>query len=113
MHYVDLGESFPTHIFLQILASIQPRTSPLKFARSSHFELCERLQPAFRGAHLDRHLEDVEVLAGAAPDHRAEDAELGRVLRVRRAPPVEHSGAANFTGLILGCIEAKFSNIYF
>ena len=34
MHCVDLGESFQTHIFLQNLASIQPRTSPVKFARS-------------------------------------------------------------------------------
>ena len=30
---VDLGESFQTHIFLQNFASIQPRTSPVKFAR--------------------------------------------------------------------------------
>ena len=30
VHCVDLGESFPTHIFLQNLASIQPRTSPSK-----------------------------------------------------------------------------------
>ena len=34
MHCVDLDESVPTHIFLQNLASIQPRTSPFKFARS-------------------------------------------------------------------------------
>ena len=34
VHCVDLGESFPTHILLQNLASTQPRTSPLKFARS-------------------------------------------------------------------------------
>ena len=34
MHCVDLGESFPTHIYLQNLASIQPRTSPFKYARS-------------------------------------------------------------------------------
>ena len=33
VHCVDLGESFQTHIFLQNLASIQPRTSPVKFAR--------------------------------------------------------------------------------
>ena len=33
MHCVDLGESFQTHIYLQNLASIQPRTSPVKFAR--------------------------------------------------------------------------------
>ena len=31
---MDLGESFPTHIYLQNLASIQPRTSPVKFVRS-------------------------------------------------------------------------------
>ena len=39
VHCVDLGESFPTiliptHIFLHNLASIQPLTSPFKFARS-------------------------------------------------------------------------------
>ena len=33
-HCVDLGESFPTHIFLQTLASTQPRTIPVKLARS-------------------------------------------------------------------------------
>ena len=41
VHCVDLGESFPTSIYLQNLASIQPRTSPKKFASSSSrkFEL--------------------------------------------------------------------------
>ena len=34
MHCVDLGESFQTHIYLQNFASIQPRTSPTKFAAS-------------------------------------------------------------------------------
>ena len=34
VHCVDLGERFPTSIFLQKLASIQPRTSPVKFACS-------------------------------------------------------------------------------
>ena len=34
LHCVDLGESFPTHIYLQNLVSIQPRTSPVKFAAS-------------------------------------------------------------------------------
>ena len=34
VHCVDLSESFQTHIFLQHFALIQPRTSPLKFARS-------------------------------------------------------------------------------
>ena len=31
MHFVDLTESFLTHIYLQNLASIQPRTSLSKF----------------------------------------------------------------------------------
>ena len=31
VHSVDLGESFPTNIYLQNLASIQKRTSPMKF----------------------------------------------------------------------------------
>ena len=34
MQCVDLVKSFPTHIFLQNLASMQPSTSPFKFARS-------------------------------------------------------------------------------
>ena len=33
-YFVDLCESFQTHIYLQNLASIQPRTSPLKFVGS-------------------------------------------------------------------------------
>ena len=31
VHCVDLGERFPTSIYLQKSASIQPRTSPSKF----------------------------------------------------------------------------------
>ena len=34
VHRVDLGESFQTHIYLQNFVSIQPRTSPVKFAAS-------------------------------------------------------------------------------
>ena len=32
VNLVDLVKSFPTHIFLQNLASIQKRTNPIKFA---------------------------------------------------------------------------------
>ena len=35
VHCVDLGESFQTHIYLQNLASIQPRTSPVKSVRTA------------------------------------------------------------------------------
>ena len=38
VHCVDLGESFPTSICLQNLASIQPRTNPKKFESSSSRE---------------------------------------------------------------------------
>ena len=60
MHCVDLGESFPTSICLQNLASIQPRTSLLTFARSprtdptgiqqkiSHFHFRRNLTPLFK-----------------------------------------------------------------
>ena len=34
VYCVDLGESLQTHIYLQNLASVQPRTSPPKFGRS-------------------------------------------------------------------------------
>ena len=39
MHCVDLGESFPTSIYLQKLASIQPRTSPCEI--DSRFQDCK------------------------------------------------------------------------
>ena len=48
VHCVDLGESFQTHIYLQNLVSIQPRTSPVKFAVGNYRELttatADRLQ---------------------------------------------------------------------
>ena len=50
VHSVNLGESFPTSIYLQKLASMQPRTSPKKFESSSSRE-CEfktlKLQSSF------------------------------------------------------------------
>ena len=48
MHCVDLGESFPTHIFLKNLASVRPRTSPVKFARKSWSSTFEDLERAGR-----------------------------------------------------------------
>ena len=58
MHCVDLGGSFQTYISLQILASIQPRTSPKKFESSSSREFQNQtskfqtsyLQPRIRSA---------------------------------------------------------------
>ena len=47
MHCVDLDESFPTSIYLQNLASIQPRTSPKKFGKTGKrdFEISFALTP--------------------------------------------------------------------
>ena len=59
VHCVDLGESFPIpmHIFLQNLASIQPRTSPLKFARSDRGTARPGAQgPALQPAQVWRQL---------------------------------------------------------
>ena len=44
---VDLDESFPTSIYLQNLASIQPRTSPKKFGKTGKrdFEISFALTP--------------------------------------------------------------------
>ena len=44
VHCVDLGESFPTHSFLQNLASIQQRTSPVKFLVRKSFSVVVRQQ---------------------------------------------------------------------
>ena len=52
---VDLGESFQTHIYLQILVWIQPRTSPVKFARSLAVQLrasCERCRDELRAVQV-------------------------------------------------------------
>ena len=50
VHCVDLGESFPTSIYLQKSASIQPRTSPSKFGAKFNSISIRRLSLCpFRG----------------------------------------------------------------
>jgi hypothetical protein len=44
VHCVDLGESFPTHIFLQKLASIHQRTNLVKFLVRKSFSVVVRQQ---------------------------------------------------------------------
>ena len=49
VHCVDLGESFQTHIYLQDLVSIQPRTSPLMMVEAAFvvaFSTASTSQPA-------------------------------------------------------------------
>ena len=45
VHCVDLGESFPTSIYLQKSASIQPRTSPSKFGEKFNSLFTSLLTP--------------------------------------------------------------------
>ena len=53
VHCVDLGESFPTSIYLQNLPSIQPRTSPTKFVSSSSREFEFKFETVkFRTSYL-------------------------------------------------------------
>ena len=85
VHCVDLGESFQTHIFLQNLASIRPRTSPVKFVRPSN------------EAHGAVTTDWVDTNEAAAEEHLKAAASL----RWSR-------NAANSTGFVLGCIETKF-----
>ena len=62
---VDLGESFQTHIYLQNLSSIQPRTSPPKFAAREREPLergrtsaaGETCAEAFEGARTELRLD--------------------------------------------------------
>ena len=54
VHCVDLGKSFPTHIYLQVLASIQPRTSPVKFTRSPWAQIPRELMKLPLAVQLQR-----------------------------------------------------------
>ena len=65
VHCVDLGESFPTRIYLQKSASIQPRTSPSKFEGKFNSLFTSLLRPAVAAPcvrELLRHLRNLRSL---------------------------------------------------
>ena len=66
MHCVDLGENFPTSIYLQNLASIQPRTSLVKFARSPRTDPPGFLMVLFRliGSYFDVFVFSISLFDG-------------------------------------------------
>ena len=100
---VDLGESFPTRIYLQKSASIQPRTSPSKFEgkfNSLFTSLLRREPRRLRRAGLHRRPRLLR------PGRRFLPA-------LFRSAAVRPRGPANFTWLVLGCIEADFCNQIF
>ena len=138
VHCVDLGESFPTHIFLQNLASIWPITSPVKVARSLRTD--SPGNPRASDAHLlhvllqvDRQrvregLEPVELrnMGARARDQprkrvqaRGPLALLGEAERLAWAAnkrfeiskfifKLRRARTYEMIGLVLGCIDAKF-----
>ena len=74
MHCVDLGESFPTSIYLQNLASIQPRTSRSKFGSQITLLITYRASCRHKGI--------------AEPgDHRPRIAWEGRAFRTAAVEP--------------------------
>ena len=94
VHCVDLSESFQTHIDLQNLASIQPRTSPLKFAAAPP---SRPAAPPFVVDFVDE-FRSVKNLS-------ASPTEVGqKFLSENGADRL----AANLRGLVLGCIETNF-----
>ena len=62
MHCVDLGKSFQTHIFLQNFVSIQPRTSPVKFAASCDRRYVDSSPVSLRGGSAGEPRGDEVVL---------------------------------------------------
>ena len=74
MHCVDLGESFPTSIYLQKSASIQPRTSLSKFGgkfNSLLIRLLRHLRPAGQRSSAGncRYKEKLCTIHSASPSH--------------------------------------------
>ena len=85
-HCVDLDESFQALVYLQNVASIQPRTSLVKFAASR--DGCGK---RLRGAQPS-------AMALLEPQLRK---------RLEHALAEINTDRANFTGLLLGCIDAN------
>ena len=71
MHCVDLGDRFPTNIFLQNLASIQQITSLMKFAHLAEESEKGSISNLSTKAHAPRALaRDVPARRGRRGHHR-------------------------------------------
>ena len=122
VNLVDLVKSFPTNIYLQNLASIQKRTSPVKFAHLAEksgkgsisnlstklrTRVLEKRDELAREAGLERGLsrggplrKEALVRVGAGLVLEALHLRTP-VNNIEYFPP-------NFEGLVLGCIDADF-----
>ena len=126
VHCVDLGESFPTHIYLQKLASIQPRTSLVKFARSPRTDPPGLHMPQFvqsrGGTEVEPEVENFRSKALRLCFENDTTAQISARSFIDLAHWLRtwaicnsnnnnvHGERANFTRLVLGCIEANFAN---
>ena len=103
VNLVDLVKSFPTNIFLQTLASIQKRTSPIKFAhlaeKSEKGSISNLSTKAPALAPLLR--VELRVLRG----ERVEQVRRGVVLLLR----VRLGGAKEQGAVLLGRLELERS----
>ena len=97
VNLVDLVKSFPTNILLQNLASIQKRTSPVKFAH-----LAEKSGKGSISNLSTKVLQRGEHRGGAHGLLREDGA------RLRSEVNIELNFPPNFEGLVLGCIDADF-----
>ena len=91
VHLVDLVKSFPTNIYLQNLALIQKRTSPVKFAHMA--------EKSGKGS--------ISNLSTKAP-LAAGQLSLNTLARSAKSVKPWHlrQNLPSFGGLDLGCIEA-------
>ena len=72
VHCVDLGESFPTSIYLQKSVSIQPRTSPSKFGGKFNSLFICLLSREPSAMHAKFAISQPESSARPAPSSRSE-----------------------------------------
>ena len=136
VNLVDLAKSFPTNIYLQNLASIQKRTSPVKFAHLAEksgkgsisnlsTKARRRALGEVRGAGLLGRADHQHDGAGHGHRQRGRDVDHAVLTSVSDIPvqavlvpenrhtgiPVYRStGNPNFGRSVLGCIEVDFRN---
>ena len=105
VNLVDLVKSFPTNIFLQNLASIQKRMSPVKFAhlaeksgKGSISNLSTKVLPLPLAPVREtlRQIDPESVRAVTMAGHLTQGA--------------PGQGGPNVRGVVLGCLDAEFCN---
>ena len=110
VHLVDLVKSFPTSIYLQKSASIQPTTSLSKFGGKFNSLFIRLLSRAARGAREDR-LRLAQRLALRRAVLGGRERGIQGVSTCRSFSRVLAETKNDSGGLVLGCIEANFCKL--